>query len=64
MTYILDEGFDDLDGLFDLGNRDQTVEDRPYGLDDDIETELEDLRVQRQNRRCKAAIQKRLGLDI
>lgn len=61
---ILEEDFDDLDGLFDMfDGRDRSVEDRPFGIDDDIEEELEDLRINRKAKKIKAGISKRIGLD-
>lgn len=58
------EDFDDLDGLFDMfDGRDRSVEDRPFGIDDDIEEELEDLRINRKAKKIKAGISKRIGLD-
>ena len=63
MTSIETE-FDDLDGLFDLfDGRDRYPEDRSYGIDDDIEDELEALRTERRAKRIKAGVARRRGLD-
>lgn len=61
---MLEQEFDDLDGLFDLfDGRDRYPEDRSFGIDDDIEDELEALRTERKAKRIKANIAKRRGLD-